>query len=78
MKQVRLEPWVSTPYADGARLIFAAMAGGVGLYELLVVMNESEVAAYQTEGAPALTALARAIRDNPQDFAHRLVKPPTG
>ena len=78
MKQVRLEPWVYTLYADGDRLIFAAMAGGVGLYELVVVMNEAEVAAYQTEGSPALTALARAIRDKPQDFAHRLVKPPTG
>jgi hypothetical protein len=76
MKQLGLQPWVYTLFEDGDRLILSAMAGGVGLYEISVVMSAAEVAAYQAEGAPALVSLARAIRDNPRDFADRAVKLP--
>ena len=76
MRPVALEPWVYTLFEDGDRLILSAMAGGVGLYELPVVMNEAEIAAYRAEGAPALKALARRIRDNPRDFAERAVTLP--
>ena len=48
----------------------------MGLYELPVVMNEAEVAAYRAEGARALEALARTIRDDPQAFAARRVALP--
>ena len=76
MKQVLLEPWVYTLFEDGDRLILSAMAGGVGLHELPVVMNEAELAAYRAEGAAALKTLARTIRDNPKDFADRTIKLP--
>ncbi|MCK6520342.1 hypothetical protein L6R49_02770 [Myxococcota bacterium] len=76
MHQLAVEPWVYTLFEDGDRLILSAMVGGVGLYELPVVMNEAEVAAYRAEGAPALVALARTIRDDPQAFAARRVRLP--
>lgn len=76
MTQVERSPWVYTLFEDGDRLILSAMAGGVGLYEIPVVMNEAEISAYRAEGAAALKTLARMIRDNPKDFADRAVKLP--
>ena len=56
--------------ADG-QLVIGAMCGGIGMYEVKVLLNDEEKAAYAHEGRTYLERLVLKIQRDPESFRPR-------
>ena len=60
--------WMLIREPDGS-LLLSVVCGSVGIYEVDVLLDTEQTAAFAANGAPVLQRLAEAVRKNP---AHHL------
>jgi hypothetical protein len=77
VKVIEQEAWSYTLFEDGSRLILSVMAGGAGMFEVPIVLNDDELATYRREGIAGLSGLISDIRTHPGNFEARRTALPT-
>jgi hypothetical protein len=67
-------PWsYDLTHTDDGRLILTVVCGTVGLYELSLELDATEVACWTRDGEPYIRDLAATITRQPSQFWHRHV-----
>jgi hypothetical protein len=74
MKDILKKNWNYTLREEGESFRLSVLAGSVGLYELHIILSESELDLFKSNGEPFVDDLANKIRSNPSAFEDRLIK----
>lgn len=79
MKELVNGGWDYTLFEDGDRLILSVPSGGVAIFEVNIVLNAEEAAAFRAQGMDGLKALIREMQLHPRAFQSRQIDlPPLG
>jgi hypothetical protein len=60
-------------YQNGEQLVMSVVCGGIGMYEVRVVLNEEERLQYVESGDSFLNELAYDIAKNTQNYLQRKI-----
>lgn len=74
MKTVAEKPWLYTLYEDGERLILSVLSGGVGLFDVPIVLSQAEADTYRREGIEGLAGLIDDMNQHPAKYQARMIK----
>ncbi len=74
MNVLAQDPWSFTLEDHGDRLLLVVVCGTVAVYDVVLELNDEELAAWSAEGVAALRALAARVQANPKAYAERSVR----
>lgn len=73
MTKIKEKKWVYTLYQSNRGIILSVLCGGVGMYELDILLTEEESIKAQNDDN-FLEMLATDVRENPSSFERRKVE----
>ena len=76
MKEVlkNTEKMFSLDLDDQDRYILSTMCGGVGMYEVCIVLDSNEVERFHTDGSAFIEELAYEIGRNTSKYKNRIIR----
>lgn len=71
MKEIYKKNWVYSFYENNGKYFVDVLCGTVGMYNLLVQLNDIEIESYVKYGITYIDSLVKKIQENPSAFSYR-------
>lgn len=73
MKELIKQNWSYTLFETDNRFILKVLCGTIGLYEIMIELNNLEIKLYEEKGKSFIEELALKIQTNPSSYKKRFI-----